>query len=62
MQGQISNTRVHGRGQGGDHPCVAIATEGGMALAGSLAEFGRFIADETEEWAKVIRAANIIAE
>jgi len=25
-------------------------------------EFGRFIADETEKWGKVIRAANIKAE
>jgi hypothetical protein len=48
--------------RGGDHPYVSIATEGGMALAGSPAEFGRFIADETEKWAKVIRAANIKAE
>jgi tripartite-type tricarboxylate transporter receptor subunit TctC len=28
----------------------------------TAAEFGRFIADETEKWAKVIRAANIKAE
>jgi hypothetical protein len=26
------------------------------------AEFGRLIVDETEKWAKVIRAANIKAE
>jgi hypothetical protein len=26
------------------------------------AEFGKFIADETEKWGKVIRAANITAE
>jgi tripartite-type tricarboxylate transporter receptor subunit TctC len=26
------------------------------------AEFGKFIADETEKWGKVIRAANIKAE
>jgi hypothetical protein len=25
-------------------------------------EFGKFIADETEKWGKVIRAANIKAE
>ena len=30
--------------------------------AGSPAEFGRLIADETEKWGKVIRAANIKAE
>ena len=35
---------------------------GATALAGSPADFGKFIADETEKWAKVIRAANIKAE
>jgi hypothetical protein len=28
-------------------------------LAGSSADFGNLIADETEKWAKVIRAANV---
>ena len=28
-------------------------------LAGSPADFGKLIADETEKWDKVIRAANI---
>jgi hypothetical protein len=28
----------------------------------SPADFGRFIADDTEKWAKVIRAANIKPE
>ena len=32
---------------------------GGTVLAGSPAEFGKLIADETEKWAKVVRAANI---
>ena len=32
---------------------------GGMMLAGSAADFGKLIADETEKWAKVIRSANI---
>jgi tripartite-type tricarboxylate transporter receptor subunit TctC len=32
---------------------------GGTAFGGSPADFGRFVADETEKWAKVIRAANI---
>jgi len=32
------------------------------ALAGSPAAFGKLIADDTEKWAKVIRAANIKAE
>jgi hypothetical protein len=29
---------------------------------GSPAEFGKFIADYTEKWAKVIRAAGVKAE
>jgi tripartite-type tricarboxylate transporter receptor subunit TctC len=36
-----------------------MAESGGNALAGSPADFGKLIADETEKWAKVIRAANI---
>jgi tripartite-type tricarboxylate transporter receptor subunit TctC len=32
---------------------------GGTALAGSPADFGTLIADETEKWGKVIRAANM---
>jgi tripartite-type tricarboxylate transporter receptor subunit TctC len=32
---------------------------GGMMLAGSPADFRKLIVDETEKWAKVIRAANI---
>jgi tripartite-type tricarboxylate transporter receptor subunit TctC len=39
-----------------------MADSGGSALAGSPADFGKLIADETEKWAKVIRAANIKAE
>lgn len=35
---------------------------GGTMLPGSPADFGRFIADETEKWGKVIRTANIKAE
>jgi tripartite-type tricarboxylate transporter receptor subunit TctC len=35
---------------------------GGTVLPGSPADFGKLIADETEKWAKVIRAANIKAE
>jgi tripartite-type tricarboxylate transporter receptor subunit TctC len=31
---------------------------GGMLMPGSGGDFGRLIADETEKWAKVIRAAN----
>ena len=36
-----------------------LADLGGTVLAGSPADFGKLIADETEKWAKVIRAANI---
>ena len=39
-----------------------LADLGGIALAGSPADFGKLIADETEKWGKVIRAANIKAE
>ena len=35
---------------------------GGTLLAGSPADFGKLIADDTEKWGKVIRAANIKAE
>jgi tripartite-type tricarboxylate transporter receptor subunit TctC len=35
---------------------------GGTIQAGSPADFGKFIADETEKWGKVIRAAHIKAE
>ena len=39
-----------------------MAESGGNALAGSPADFAKLIAEETEKWAKVIRAANIKAE
>src|SRR5262249_13233562 len=39
-----------------------LADLGGDVLALSPADFGRLIADETDKWAKVIRAANIKAE
>jgi hypothetical protein len=32
---------------------------GGTVIPGSSAEFGKLIADETEKWSKVIRAASI---
>jgi tripartite-type tricarboxylate transporter receptor subunit TctC len=35
---------------------------GSAVLAGSPADFGRLIIEETERWAKVIRAANIKPE
>ncbi len=39
-----------------------FAAIGGEALPGSPAAFGRLIAEETEKWAKVVRAAGIKAE
>jgi tripartite-type tricarboxylate transporter receptor subunit TctC len=36
-----------------------LADLGGTALPGSPADFAKLIADETEKWGKVIRAANI---
>jgi tripartite-type tricarboxylate transporter receptor subunit TctC len=39
-----------------------LADLGGEALALSPADFAKLIADDTEKWGKVIRAANIKAE
>jgi tripartite-type tricarboxylate transporter receptor subunit TctC len=39
-----------------------LAELGGTVIVGSPADFGKLIAEETEKWAKVIRAANIKAE
>jgi tripartite-type tricarboxylate transporter receptor subunit TctC len=39
-----------------------FADLGGSVLAGSPADFAKLIADETEKWGKVIRAAHIKAE
>jgi tripartite-type tricarboxylate transporter receptor subunit TctC len=39
-----------------------LADLGGTVLSGSAADFGKLIADETEKWGKVIRAANIKPE
>jgi tripartite-type tricarboxylate transporter receptor subunit TctC len=35
---------------------------GAAVFTGSSVEFGKFIADEIDKWAKVIRTANITAE
>jgi len=39
-----------------------FADLGGTALVGSPADFGKYIADETEKWGNVIRALNIKAD
>jgi tripartite-type tricarboxylate transporter receptor subunit TctC len=39
-----------------------LADLGGTPLVGSPADFGKFIAEETEKWGKVIRSANIKPE
>ena len=39
-----------------------LADLGGTGLAGSPAEFGKLMAEDTEKWGKVIRTANIKAE
>jgi tripartite-type tricarboxylate transporter receptor subunit TctC len=35
---------------------------GGIVTPGSAADFGKFIADETEKWARVVKSAGIKAE
>ena len=45
----LSDTKVRAR----------LIDLGGTVLAGSPADFGKLIADETEKWGKVIRTANI---
>jgi tripartite-type tricarboxylate transporter receptor subunit TctC len=39
-----------------------LADLGGTSLTLSPAEFGKLIADDTEKWGNVIRAANIKSE
>ena len=39
-----------------------IADLGGTLMGGSPADFGKFIADETEKWAKVVPAAHMTAD
>ena len=39
-----------------------LADLGYMVLPGSPADFGKLIAEETQKWGKVIRAANIKAD
>ena len=52
INGSLSDPKIKAR----------LADLGATALEGSPADFGKLIADETEKWGKVIRAANIKAE
>jgi tripartite-type tricarboxylate transporter receptor subunit TctC len=39
-----------------------LADLGGIPMPMSSAEFGKLVADETEKWAKVVKAANLSVE
>jgi hypothetical protein len=39
-----------------------LADFGGTSLSGPPAEFGKFMADETEKWAKVVKFASLKPE
>jgi tripartite-type tricarboxylate transporter receptor subunit TctC len=39
-----------------------LASLGGTGLSGSSADFRKFIADETEKWAKVVKFAGLKSE
>jgi hypothetical protein len=41
---------------------LRIANVGGSTMPMTVTEFGKFIADETEKWAKVVKFAGIKAE
>ncbi len=41
---------------------ASLANLGGQVFAGSPADFGKFLADETDKWGKVVKAANVKAE
>jgi tripartite-type tricarboxylate transporter receptor subunit TctC len=39
-----------------------LADLGGILIPGSPSDFGKLVADETEKWAKVIKAGNVALE
>jgi tripartite-type tricarboxylate transporter receptor subunit TctC len=41
---------------------ASLANLGGQVFAGSPADFRKFLADETDKWGKVVKAANVKAE
>jgi len=58
----VAFSRTHAYSHQSQQNQERLADLGGDVLALSSADFGKFIADETEKWAKVIRAANIKAD
>ena len=40
-------------------PAMSLAEHGGILIAGTPADFGKIIAEETEKWAKVIKSQNV---
>ena len=61
-QGQSPQNQYGVAGLADPNMKARVADLGGDVLALSPTDFGKLIADETEKWAKVIRAANIKAE
>ena len=57
-----SSTRKSTRASPTPRSKARLADLAARCLPVSPADFGKFIADETEKWGKVIRAANIKAE
>jgi hypothetical protein len=51
--------RADARGRDGGVRAARLTELGTLVHTGSPADFRKFIAAETEKWAKVIRAANI---
>jgi len=43
-------------------PGLDSADLGGILIPGSPADFGKVVADETEKWAKVIKAGGVALE
>src|SRR3984893_14215543 len=53
------NTEINGALADPKMKAARLADLGGTPLPGSPADFGRFIVDETEKWAKVVKFADI---